>query len=91
MADDMVRDILRMVRGLPANPTADDFWRLDRQIRDLWGGQRTYICKAQTEGKVFRLAESLAAGRPLSEARNALGLHRRTCHRLLRRRWVSGY
>jgi hypothetical protein len=91
MANDLVRDILRMVQELPAKPTADDFWHLDRQIRDLWGGQRTYICKAQTEGKVRLLAESLAAGRPISEARNQLGMHRRTCARLLRRRWVSSY
>lgn len=91
MPNDLVRDILRMVRDLPANPKDDDFWRLDRQIRDIWGGQRTYVCKAKTEGKAWRLAESLAAGRPLSEARNQLGLRRRTCERLLRRRWVSGY
>lgn len=91
MPNDLVREILRMAQALPANPTAEDFWRLDRQIRDLWGGQRVYVCKAQTEGKAHRLAESLAVGRPISEAPSLLGLHRRTCYRILRRRWVSSY
>jgi hypothetical protein len=91
MAKDIVTDVMRLLQELDPHRPHTELWRFERQVRDLWGGQRTYVCKAQTLGKVRCLAESLAAGRPLSEARNQLGLRRRTCERLLRRRWVSGY
>lgn len=91
MANDIVRDFLRMVQEMDPQRPHPDLWHLERRIRELWGGQRTYVCKAQPDLKVRRLAESLAAGQPLSEAIRALGVHHRTCRRYMRRRWVSGY
>jgi len=91
MANDIVRDFMRLVQELdPARPRSD-LHRLERTIRDLWGGQRTYVCKAHAEGKAYRAGDGLAAGRSLGEVRRELGVHRVTLHRLLRRRWVSSY
>jgi hypothetical protein len=91
MAKDLIADMMRLFQAASPEKTTLELMRIERTARDLWGGQRTYICKVPIQGKVLGLAESLVAGRSLSEARSALGVHRRTCHRLLRRRWVSGY
>jgi transcriptional regulator of acetoin/glycerol metabolism len=91
MANDIVRDFMRLVQELDPQRPRSELHRIERTIRDLWGGQRTYVCKAAAEGKAYRQAESLAAGRPLSEARRMLGISRSTQFRLLRRRWVSSY
>jgi hypothetical protein len=91
MADDIVRDFMRELQALdPKRPRAE-LHMIERRIRDAWGGQRTYVCKAQAEGKACRAGDGLAAGRSLSEVRADLRIHRVTLHRLLRRRWISSY
>jgi hypothetical protein len=91
MAKDIVTDVMRLLRALDPQRPHSELWHFERQVRELWGGQRTYVCKDVSAGKVHVLAESLAAGRSLSEARRKLGVTRMTLHRMLRRRWVSHY
>ncbi len=91
MPDDIIADVMRLVREMDPQRPHDELWRLERRIRDVWGGQRAYVGKALAAGKAHRLAESLAAGCGLHEARVELGVCRSTLYRMLRRRWVRDY
>jgi hypothetical protein len=91
MAKDIVADFLRRVRE--QHPEVPEMrWRkLEVDLRRDWGGERVYVVKAKPQGKAYSLAESLAAGRSLDEARAELHVHRSTCWRWLRRGWVKGF
>jgi DNA-binding transcriptional regulator LsrR (DeoR family) len=91
MANDIVADFLRRLRELDPDKTPAQCLRLERELRRDWGGERVYVVKASPELKAPCLAESLAAGRSLSEAAREMGVHRVTCWRWRRRGWVGAF
>lgn len=58
-----------------------------QRIRQDWGGARAYVKKAPAEGKAFRLGTALAAGVPLTQAYELVGVTPQHGRRLLGRRW----
>jgi hypothetical protein len=48
MRDDLIRDAVRAWRDM-TGATSAECWRLDRLLRERWGGQRVYISKAPRE------------------------------------------
>jgi hypothetical protein len=82
--DDVIADLLRRIADL-APP--ERMKLLEVEMRQAWGGERTYISKAPPTLKTWALAGSLAAGATLREAFDAAGCSRRTGYRLLSRRW----
>jgi hypothetical protein len=81
MADDFLEQLIRLVQEA-AQAGADPKIR----VQQHFGGERYYIPKAPAAGKTQRLAADLAAGRPLTEAFAAAGVHSTWGYRLLRRR-----
>lgn len=57
------------------------------RIRQDWGGARAYVKKAPAEGKALRLGTALAAGVPLAQAYELVGIGERHGRDLLKRRW----
>lgn len=84
--DDIIRDFLRRVRTVATSVSDRDWLHVELDMRQAWGGARPYVAKAPAEGKAARLAESLAAGRPLREAFDAVGVSQRSGYRLIGRR-----
>jgi hypothetical protein len=89
MPDDIVRDFMRRYRKRHPDLSVDQLRQFETECRQAWGGTRIYVCKDPAEGKAFRLAQSLAAGRSLFEA--APAIPRSTRYRLLLRKWVISY
>ena len=87
MPKDFLEDVLRMFAEAAPNLAPTDVVRIEQRIRQVWGGDRVYICKAAAEGKALRLGDELAAGVPISQAMANAGLKRATGYRLLSRRW----
>jgi hypothetical protein len=56
-------------------------------INNDLAGDRLYFAKAPAEGKALRLGEQLAAGVPLAQAFERVGVSRSTGYRLLNRTW----
>lgn len=78
-----------MLQALSAGPiTPAIVATIERQVREVWGGDRRYVGKATVEGKAYRLGAALATGATLLEAIEAAGLTRATGYRILGRKWV---
>ena len=84
MAEDEIARIVRAVLRV-ANADLTAATRAELHIRQQWGGDRIYVAKSPAKAKTWSLAESLAAGRQLNEARNQLGISRPSMYRYLRR------
>lgn len=87
MADDvvdaLVKQLLAAVPGLPA----DKAFAAAAKIREDFGGAEHYVKKAPAMGKAFGLGTALAAGVPLSQAYELVGVSPRYGRKLLGRRW----
>ena len=85
---DMIDEQLASLRAeLPDLPT--DFWRrIERQWRDIWGGDRHYVAVRAAQGKALRLGAAIASGdcASLADAFDQAGVSRRWGYRLLARR-----
>lgn len=89
--NDIIERIIDRMRVRHPEIPASEWEHIRRENRIAEGGERHYVWKEVARGKAFSLAECLAAGLPIAEARKTLGLHERTCRRYLRRRWVNSY
>lgn len=79
----LVRQIIAAAPGLPEARVR----AIAVAIRKDFGGQKCYVKKAPAEGKALGLGAALAAGVPLHEAFEEIGVSRRHGYRVLGRRW----
>lgn len=92
MADgDIICRTIKRLRTLHPEVSETEWLRREVEWRIAEGGESHYVWKRAQMGKALFLAESLAAGTPINEARKVLGISRWTAARLLGRKWVSGY
>lgn len=82
--DVLVRQIIAAAPGLPEARVRE----IAVAIRKDFGGQKCYVKKAPAEGKVLGLGAAIAAGVPLREAFEEVGVSRRHGYRVLGRRWT---
>ena len=85
MARDFVGELFRQPFEV-APDAAPALYSLERNVRDVWGGERVYISKAPAERKAERLDETLANGQSLRQAVSEIGISRSHAYTLLRRK-----
>ncbi len=83
VVDALVRQLLAAAPGLPEARVRE----IAIAIRKDFGGAKHYVKKAPAEGKALGLGAALAAGVPLREAFEEVGVSRRQGYRVLARRW----
>lgn len=82
MADDIVADFMSI---LADNLTAEELKSTEQILRSRWGGSRTYVCKAPSIHKYWRLREHTSAGFTVEEAAHMVGCTNRQAYRLRKR------
>lgn len=86
LLDDIMAQLSEAVPDYPQDKLRETALKIRRDI----GGSEAYIRKAPAEGKAFGLGIALAAGVPLAQACEAVGVSRgygyKLVHRLRRRR-----
>ena len=85
-SDDIVADILQRVIALTPGFTAALAAQVDRDVRDLWGGDRPYIARRAGEGSSQRNAairRDWRAGERIGYLVRKYGLTRQRIHQIL--------
>jgi len=84
--DDIVADILQRVVAITPGFTAALAAQVDRDVRDLWGGDRPYIARRAGEGSSQRNAairRDWRAGERIGYLVRKYGLTRQRIHQIL--------
>ena len=84
--DDIVADILQRVVAITPGFTAALAAQVDRDVRDLWGGDRPYIARRAGEGSSQRNAairRDWRAGERIGLLVRKYGLSRQRIHQIL--------
>lgn len=85
-SDDIVADILQRVVAITPGFTAALAAQVDRDVRDLWGGDRPYIARRAGEGTSARNAairRDFQAGERIGLLVRKYGLSRQRIHQIL--------
>lgn len=87
MADDAVTRLRALIHAAAPELTEERLDAISGAILRDMGGEKHYFPKAPSLGKALRLGEQLAAGVPLAQAFETVGVSRRHGYRLISRRF----
>lgn len=87
MGKDTVPSIVDLVRAAAPGLTEAQLGAIAAKLYADLGGSRPYIPKAPAAGKAWRLGEQLAAGMPLAQAFETVGVSESYGYKLISRSW----
>jgi hypothetical protein len=87
MAKDLLDELVEQLRKAAPDFPEARLHAAARKLRSDMQGAKGWIRKEPAAGKAWRLGEQLAAGVPLAQAFEAVGVSQSYGYKLARRRW----